>query len=384
MDKDIMENAKLIAVRSLRECYRKDGIIAGIHHFNDYWARDSFLASWGSIVIGDSEIVKHNLRLFAKWMDDDGLVPRRLERTRFVGLRYLTEIHIHRKQVVPSLMNAFGGFSSDSNSLFVITAQKFLENSTDMDQMKHFQPYMLRACKWLQSVTNESGLIVEKSYSTWMDTVKKNGSVLVTNVFVYEAYKALEKISTKIGVGVPESLSKWGESLPKIIYDTFWNGEYLSDSKSDGELNNTFSVDGNLFAIYFGLVDDVVAKKILSKLDSLKSDPSAPPTTNYPEYKPEEIVNRRRMLGGAGYHNNRAVWLWQGALEAVVRHRAGETGKAHAILETMSDWVLRYKKIFETYESDGSLYRPTLWRNESPFAWNAGMFLWALEEVCTE
>ena len=57
MDKNIAKAIE-IATEELRACYFKQGIVAGTHHFTDYWARDAFFASFGSLAIGDTKIVR--------------------------------------------------------------------------------------------------------------------------------------------------------------------------------------------------------------------------------------------------------------------------------------------------------------------------------------
>jgi glycogen debranching enzyme len=53
-----LENAYILAKRDLLACFGTNGILAGRHHFDDYWARDSFFASFGCLAIKEHEIVK--------------------------------------------------------------------------------------------------------------------------------------------------------------------------------------------------------------------------------------------------------------------------------------------------------------------------------------
>ena len=52
-----------IAARDLRACYTEHGILAGLTHFKQYWARDSFFASLGATKLGDFDVVKKQLEL---------------------------------------------------------------------------------------------------------------------------------------------------------------------------------------------------------------------------------------------------------------------------------------------------------------------------------
>ena len=57
MKNNIITKAKEIAMNNLRDCYWPDGIVAGKHHFTDYWARDGFFAALGALQIGDKKVV---------------------------------------------------------------------------------------------------------------------------------------------------------------------------------------------------------------------------------------------------------------------------------------------------------------------------------------
>ena len=60
-----LTHASDIATYNLHSCYSQFGILAGRHHFTDYWARDGFFASFGSLAIGDQEIVAKNGRIIS-------------------------------------------------------------------------------------------------------------------------------------------------------------------------------------------------------------------------------------------------------------------------------------------------------------------------------
>ena len=67
MRSESIAKAWTIAHKALKECYKGPGIIAGKHHFDDFWARDSFFASWGSLAAGDFTEVRSNLDLFFRF-----------------------------------------------------------------------------------------------------------------------------------------------------------------------------------------------------------------------------------------------------------------------------------------------------------------------------
>lgn len=63
-----------IAISNLRSCYSRFGILAGRHHFTDYWARDGFFAAFrlggGDVSVGGQRIGVFSRQLDAKFFDD--------------------------------------------------------------------------------------------------------------------------------------------------------------------------------------------------------------------------------------------------------------------------------------------------------------------------
>lgn len=74
----LISRARTIAINNLRACYSSSGILAGQHHFTDYWARDGFFAAFGSMSIGDFEIVEKMAETFFSFQRQDGLIPYRI------------------------------------------------------------------------------------------------------------------------------------------------------------------------------------------------------------------------------------------------------------------------------------------------------------------
>ena len=121
----MMEKPESIAKNSLRKCYKKHGIVAGATHFNYFWARDSFYASWGALEIGDHKIVKKNLESFIKYQKNDGQIPLRIGATSLSQWLALAGIKLKHKEVAE--YNQDKGFKSaiDPNLLFIITFHKY-------------------------------------------------------------------------------------------------------------------------------------------------------------------------------------------------------------------------------------------------------------------
>ena len=75
---DKIKKAYAIAKRELRGCYDTHGIVAGRHHFSDYWGRDGFFACFGALALGDYKIAEKMVDLFYSHQNSRGLIPYRL------------------------------------------------------------------------------------------------------------------------------------------------------------------------------------------------------------------------------------------------------------------------------------------------------------------
>src|SRR5574341_2416982 len=88
---DTIRRAHRIAVRDLRACYNPDGIVAGRLHFNAYWARDGFWASFGALALGDFEQVRNHLDTYIRFQRPSGELPVRVEYVAHTFGRYHTQ-----------------------------------------------------------------------------------------------------------------------------------------------------------------------------------------------------------------------------------------------------------------------------------------------------
>src|SRR3990167_952507 len=111
-----IEKAVEIAKKNLRECYAEKGIFAGLHHFKDYWARDSCFASYGSLAIRDYDIVRKNLSYYL----DHISVEWKRKRKPY----YTTDKNKHK--------------TVDQNSLIVISSHEYVKETGDIGFLKKY------------------------------------------------------------------------------------------------------------------------------------------------------------------------------------------------------------------------------------------------------
>jgi glycogen debranching enzyme len=379
----VITRALDIACRDLRSCYLDPGIIAGHRYFDDFWARDSFFASWGALALGDVDVVRNVLDLFITHQRSDGLIARRLNRYWIPSLKYVTQIRIPRQKLLPSYYGRAFAEGIDGNSLFVIAADRYLETSHDEAWLVANLDSIDQSIRWLQTRdTDLDGLIEEGKYAGWMDTIAKQGEVLYSNVLLYGALEAHYRMYSRLGKPFPARLAAWRGQLSTQIHEVFWNGHYFSDWFEDESQTrfDYFSSAANLLAMYVG-VADVTQSDHIMKMISRSFRHAFSPQTNTPMYDKTLVSWNHRYFGASGYHNAFGVWSWIAALYAVMHFRLGNRAEAYKLFTTFARYIVAHQAVYEVYEPNGQPYASWLWRSEVPFAWGAGMVIWAAGEM---
>jgi glycogen debranching enzyme len=369
-----MEKAHQIAKYNLHACFEGSGIVASIDHFDDFWARDSFYASWGLLEEGEYEMVKSNLNLFVRHQKKDGQIARRIDRF-YVTLHYLG-IGAKRKKPKPMFAGAHLYPALDPNILFIITSHRYVTKTNDHDFLqKHFDA-IYRAMQWLEKYERNS-FLNEGPLANWMDTVIKRGAVLYTNVLYSEALKSFAELCSLLDkTALTENYTKKKKELAKRINDEFWNGSHYVDWIDKGKKYNFFSTDGNVLAMLFGISSQEQNAKIIRQIEKAWMD-IIPMRTNHPGYPRWRVCFWMYFRGTPGYQNNYASWLWLGSVYAVALYRNDYKKKALKIHELIAKKITEYKAVYETYAPDGTPYKGWCWKCTKSFAWSAGLFLWA-------
>lgn len=369
-----MSNASQIAEKNLRACFKGRGITASVKNFHDFWARDSFFASWGLLELGESERVRSNLEFFADYQKKDGQIPTRIDR-HLIPLNYLG-IRIHRKKLRPTFRGARLSKSLDPNILFVITCRHYLKKSKKKDFLEEYFESIQKAISWLEAFEKDS-LLVEGKLANWMDSILKSGAVLYTNVLYFEGLKSFSEICHMADKkNLSRLYAEKADALKKRINEKFWNGDYYSDWIKGKKRYDFFSTDGNVLAMLFGISDDTQSKKIIDQITERKLD-KFPMTSNDPAYPWWRVTMWTIFRGTPGYQNHAASWPWLGSAYSVALHKNGYKKEAKVIQRKIAAQIKKYKTVYETYALDGSPYKGWFWRPTNSFAWGAGLFLWA-------
>jgi len=356
-----IEKAYEIAAESLRQCYSDFGILAGKRHFDDYWARDCFFGCLGALKLKDYYIVKKSFELFLKYQKDDGQLPMRIGQYdvnfKFIGIRI-------RAEILPRYGDDKNNSkTTDPNSLFIISLHEYLKKTQDYPFFEENYKKIKAAIDWNFSQDSDNDLLIEeKPYANWMDSIKKQGKVLYTNICHWKAVESFSKMAHK------EDAEKYSIMSGKIkdrINELFWNGNYFVDWVKENVKYDYFSSDGNLLAVYFGFVTRMQKKKILAGLNKFKEN-SILIETSYPFYSKKFVSLRLKLVGMGDYHNG-LYWLWLSCLASCIENKKTRAD----ILNKIASILVKEGVVVEVYDRKLRPLKRLLYQGEKPFALNS-------------
>lgn len=315
-----------IARRDLAACTTPDGIIAGTRHFIDLWARDSLFATFGSSST-------RTVETFFRFQREDGAIPYRIFRRGGCLTANFRSIQS-------------GGFVPDGGLLAMIVADK-----------KKYKVQIKKIEDFYRKKYN-GNLISEWFQCEWADAVFKVGKTLFTNILYW---KAMEDIN-----------------IENNINKTFWNGMYFSDWV-DYKRQDYFASHPNMLAIVWGLTTEKQSESILSFAKKYCWNGWAL-EENYPIYPRWRIPVQNYLGRIPDYHNRGVIWLQPAILYAVALAKTGNKRLADEVFHKIADKIVEYNGVYEVYEKNGEPVRRFFYRSEQPFAWSAGLFLWAYRD----
>jgi glycogen debranching enzyme len=371
-----------IALNNLRSLYGEDGIFAGARHFKDYWGRDSFFASFGCLEIEDSYIVKKNLSLHLNCLNKRGQLPLRIGATpKGVVLAYFGIKPKKRTPIYHTDKNLFSPV--DQNSLFVIAFFQYIKKTKDTDFLKANLDKIERIVSWNFHNCHDGVLMEEDEYCNWADSIKKKGKVLYTNVCYCHSLKCMSELY-KI-IGNKQMYNEYLEKHQRVknkINELFWSGEHYLDWIDKDKQHNYFSTDGNLLAVLWDIADIVRAKHI-EEASHIFEVNEVPSECVHPLYPKKLISSQVKLIGLEDYHNG-VSWLWLGCINALAKDKLGMKKEALSLLERISSIIIESNGVYEIYEETGEPVNRFIYKAEFPFAWSAGLFVYAVKKICSD
>ncbi len=379
---EMMENinkAFEISKNVLRDAYNNNGIKAGQTHFSDVWIRDSCFAGWGAIAVDDISIVENFLIYTLNNMNAKGQCPLRIGQINFL-LKY---IGIKGKQGPTFIEDKYVSIPMDSNSLTIILFYKYLNKTKNNELGIRYYNKLKNAILWYKN-HKKNNLIVEGHYAGWADSIKKKGHVLYTNALYYEALNSMAKIAEMFNFKTDTQLfNEISEKVKNEMNNVFWNGSYLNDWVDGKKQKKTFSMEGNMLAILFGVVSKDKVNKICNYVLSSKMiTPYGCPVV-YKKYSWHEVYAPFLFIGLKDYHNG-LIWFWISCIASIAFFKNGYEKEGLDLLNKIAIKVNKDKTIYEVYTKKGKPMKNLFYRSEEGFAWSAGLFVWAYQELANK
>ncbi len=357
------------ATTALRACYREQGIIAGPHHFTDYWARDGYFAALGSLEIGDQEIVEQMVKMFFSFQREDGLIPYRIMRGPITLGKYFGQPKFYKQARPTYRLRGFGQEILDGTTLSVLFAAK--------TKQINLIPQIKQALVYLES-KERNGLLWDGPMAEWNDAVWKYGYLLYSNLIYWKMYQELSLFVGKIDPQWSEKIEIKQQQMNLNLHSRLWNGRYFADWH-DYKRQDYFYPFGNCLAIVWGLTNQEESKSIFAQCENLANDLFLP--SNTPKYPFYRIDLLQRLSGMADYQNNGILW-WQPVTTYLKALQvAKRSSQAQKLSESITNKILADQEIYECYEKTGQAVRRKLYMAEHPFAWASGMLIWSLSDL---
>lgn len=373
----LLKKAYEIAVADLRANYGRLGIYAGPKNHHEYWARDSFFASFGSLSLGDTRVVKKNLDLFTKYQNAIGHIPLRVEE-RFHSLGVLGINLLHKKpKPVFKPSQPWAGEVIDSNPLYLILVCEYVKKTGDVVWVKKNSQKIMNAVSWLVGKFNERNLVTEGFNAGWADFTFKRGNVLYTNILVWRAFKLLCDALPADGAKHCSLLTKKMEdAIKKNLWDKK-RGYFIDHIGKHGKKHKVFASDGNLLAILFGLATKRQGKEIIRFID--KHQLSRIPV---PIYFPS-LEWKHKVLNNIFFtsYNTKNTFTWWGSISALCRLKMGDAKGALNDLNALAKIINKYQSVPEIVDPRGDLVRSLFYKTELQSSWAAGMFVYAFNKA---
>ncbi len=350
-----------IALRDLHNCFAEHGILAGRGKMNYYKARNSFFASLGANSMGEFTASWKSLDLFFAKQRRDGLIPHRIE--------YKLKPHFHHIVSEPL----------DGNALAVIALKDYYDKSRDRKFVqKHFENAR-KAITWLKRRDFDRDLLLEEPFfAGWQETVLKSGKVLYSNCLYYKALKDFAELAELMKLDkVAEEHSRLAERVKQQINSKFWQGNYYADW-IDLTRHDNFCADGNVLSILFGIADKEQGQMIQNKIKQHQLS-KVPLQANYPAYPFWRIPPGLFPLDAYHYHNT-SSWLWLGSLNAIAMKKIGLKKEPKQELKRIAQVINGNGSVHEVF-FEGKPINSLLLKSEPFYAWSAGLFVKAVNEV---
>ena len=319
----------------------------------------------GALQLNDVHIVKKNLETFLKY-EKNGYAPLR------IGNRWIiqTFLGIKSKKLYPRYYEDKRGiFVSDSNTLLIVAFYHYYLKTKNTKFIKRNMSKIRKILDTVSEFADQTLLINEDYYSTWMDGIKKKGKIFYSNILYYLAVKYYVALCAKIKIKQKKYTQNFLRDLAINIRKIFWNGEYFTDWAGNND-QNYFATFANLIAIYFNFATKKEKNSILdfiSKNKIIKEDGRI--KKSYPDYSNKYVSPLLTLMGLKGYCT-RITYPWMSFFYFLcLKKEKKETAYTKKALKNLCIRIIKERDIYECYDKNLKPYKTFYYRAEHPFAW---------------
>ncbi len=368
-----------IEKRLLPNGQEKFVLCAGVRNFREPWARDFGFASFGLIEMNELQTTRECLEVFFINQRSSGQFPVKVHSTNIID-RYLHSLFKREQPITapikPKYITAHNTISLDGNALLIIATLNYAQRSGNHEFAQSRWNALKQAVNWLEKHALEAdGLLHQKAFADWADSIAREGRILYTNVLYWKALDDLAEAAQRYGF--PEDhhyFSAKAGYLKKSINEYFWRedlGYFVTSQMFDN-----LSSSGNLLAIAWDMTRPEQAHSILDNMNEFNMANPVPTQVVHRPY-PSQFIALENRLGGIPHYHTHAAWLWLGAWHVIALARMQRMAEAEIVLHRICKVIVRDGTVHEVYAPTGR-YLSTFWyTSEAPLTWSAGMVVHA-------
>lgn len=347
-------------------------LTAGAHQFKTFWTRDFCLSARGLAAIGRADVVRSHIEYLLKNRRQDDLVPLYVDSMNPVHRVIIACIFkalglarksLKMKETIQPFYLVNGQFEvADSNVLVLYAARVYAETTGDHAWLqKHHEDF--RAIFNFYKTKMTDGLIRQGEHADWQDSAKRQGIIFFTNLLYYHAAR-------DYGFLNESELQQLADRIHKEFYDEK-TGLYRSIARREN-----ISLEGNLWAIDYGLLKD--SKELYQNLrkHELFSKYNVPGFATYPSYTDDDMYIQVKVVGLREYHGN-LFWSWLMAYSGKIAFKQQDSQMFEKIRANFEKILNRDQTVYEIYHNSDEHphFESWLYKSEAPFSWGAAFLL---------
>lgn len=358
-----------LAFKTIKKNKRKNlRLLAGTSLYSDMWTRDAFITSLGLFAHNKHlDLVKQVLKVQAKNLRKDGLVPLRIGRESYTT-QFLFGIPSGKDNVPVYEDDKAFSEPTDSNPQFIIMAWLYLKHTGDVQFIKSISSSIKACQKYL--CNNSKGHLLHGTYfHSWYDTFTFNGPDLFSNVLFVYCIKCYYKLSQQIEEINYEDVCKFDyNKVLKTFKKKFWGGKFLKISPDIKVMETA----GNSLAILFGILSREEGLKFIKYLEKNKSEKSQIAPVVVPKMSIMHLYWPGLVVGMQGYHNDR-LWIWPHCIYSKARQKLNLSDE----LTNLEASIVKHQNFYENVDDELNPIRHPFQNSEENFSESCGSYLLA-------